>query len=152
MENVTSLSDNLYIFSQVEVKNNKAKFSINKDVSDSIINLLISYINNSTFNNIKFVCRSDKEPFSKSYPTKKQIQNIVQTCKKTNRIFYQEPWPNKVPNFSEDSLVIRFGYDEGHTFDKSCADGKLVDFKKQDGSYYYLVGNHKLIEIKKLLL
>jgi len=70
---------------------------------------------------------------------KKELRDI--------RIFYQNPWPDKVPTFSKNKTVIRFGYDEGCGFDKLTLN-KKIKYNYKEGEYFYLVNCNKIIELK----
>ena len=70
------------------------------------------------------VFRTEEEPYSDAYPTKEQQLLLLKGIKIKHKIFYQDPCPSHVPNFSKEKSVIRFGYDEGCEFDTSTLNKK----------------------------
>jgi hypothetical protein len=116
------------------------------DILDSII----SFLKTDTSENIIMSVRGDKEPHSDELPTKTQKKYLVDSLKNKNiRFFNQEPWPQPVPNFSKNNLVIRFGYDEGCELDKSTLKKVKNSLNLKNGKYYFLLNKKESIELNK---
>ena len=62
--------------------------------------------------------------------------------------------PTPVPNFKSDSVVFRFGYDEGCEYDKMCAHNPIHNVEENDGTYYYLISKNNIVKLesKKILI
>lgn len=147
------MNNNFFIFTKVVVKNGFLKKHINTKIPTNVFESLITFINKSNYDNLVLVCRSQKEPTTDSLPSLENLSKL-QELKKSYHIFYQNPWPESVPNFSEDKIVIRFGFDEGSEYDKNIILEKETKTDLSDGDYYYLVSSKDKFEIKtkKVLL
>lgn len=141
-----NLSDKLYIVCKAIVSDGDMSLHINSQIPNSVISSIVQYINN-TFTNIVMVFRTEEEPYSNAYPTQEQQLLLLKGVKVKHKVFYQDPWPSHVPNFSKEKSVVRFGYDEGCKFDTSTLN-KKIKTNKSDGEYYYLINNNKNIELK----
>lgn len=140
------LEDNLYIICKVIVEDGMMSLHINSEISNSVVSSIINYVNDS-FTDIVMVFRTEEEPHSNAYPTQEQQLLLLKGVKVEHKVFYQDPWPSNVPNFSKEKSVVRFGYDEGCKFDTSTLN-KKIKTNKSDGEYYYLINNNKNIELK----
>lgn len=139
------LDSNLYIFCKIQILNNEINILVNSDIPTSILSSLSSEL--KSYKNILLVCRTEKEPhYGTNYPPK-NIINYLKKELRDIRIFYQNPWPDKVPTFSKNKTVIRFGYDDGCDFDKLTLNKKLK-YNYKDGEYFYLVNSNKITELK----
>ena len=152
------LLNNLYIFVYADVKNKLATYRINdydefndysKNISQSSIKQLVNVINNSTHQKIVLVCRSKDEPYTQEFPAQLYLDYIKKNSKKNIKVFYQNPLPAKVPNFEDDYMIIRFGWDSGCEFDNAVGEDKLFDTELSDGSYTLLYNNNKSINLNK---
>ena len=54
-------------------------------------------------------------------------------------VFYQDPWPEPVPKFN--SLVLRFGFDQGCELDKLLVEEPTYTSNLPNGDQYLLVSN-----------
>jgi len=140
-ELTNALPDNTYIFATVSIDKNKATFNVNVGYTDLHLSKLIDIFNNRPESKMIFSVRSSKEYYATgAYPTDHQVKELVKGIHKECRVFYQEPWPAEVPNFNlEDTIVLRFGYNEGCTFDKACAANTVFDMKCKNGSGVLLI-------------
>ena len=79
------------------------------------------FINENTYSSVVLICRSEKEPQrTDSYPSSILTDQLVNQIKKDTYLFYQNPWPEPVPNFDDsDTMYVQLGYDEGTEFHKS---------------------------------
>ena len=151
-EIIKDLSINEYVFTEIEIKNDRYTHHINKKIKDSVFSSVIDFVNKSTLDNIVFICRHPKEWNITEHPTNSQIQIIKKRCSKTYKIFYQDPWPTKVPKFSSDNTIIRFGYDEGTKIDNLAGtwftlDDMLIGEDYKNKVYYTLMNTNKIHEI-----
>lgn len=107
-------------------------FAVNDSSIDIDIKSIIKFIDNRKEDNIIFCVRGEMEPFTNVYPATEILDEIIENSKKNILIYYQEPWPAPIPNFSTDdnAVVIKFGYDEESEIDKSIADNVKVKAKK----------------------
>jgi|TARA_A200000159_G_scaffold139286_1_gene140732 hypothetical protein len=143
----SGLKDNLFIVTKVIVKDNKGKFHINTSIPQEIFLSIIDFSLN--FDNLKFVCRANHDD-NAGTPNSNQITLL----RKYGKIFFQDPWPTPVPNFKSDSVVFRFGYDEGCEYDKMCAHNPIHNVEENDGTYYYLISKNNIVKLesKKILI
>ncbi|MCH1613184.1 MAG: hypothetical protein L7S72_07800 [Flavobacteriales bacterium] len=126
--------------------NKQAQIKINIDIPLSIAHSLSEYL--SSMENLVLVCRTKKEPhYGKDYPSEDIIKIIKKNIKSDFKVFYQNPWPSHVPNFSNKKNIIRFGYDEGCELDKLIFNKKLK-CNQINTEYYYLLNKNKITEIK----
>ena len=134
---INALPDNTYVFSTINIVKNKAIFNVNVGYEDRHLPKLVSIFNNRPETKMILSVRSSKEHFTEcgAYPTDHQVKELIKGIDKECKVFYQEPWPAAVPNFNlKDTLVLRFGYDEGTDFDKACATKTSFDIKYKNGS------------------
>ena len=141
------LEDNLFIYTPTQVKDGLAKYSINTNITDESIIELVNVINNENYKSVVLVCRSEEEPHAEKFPTKECIDYIKENSNKEVKIFYQDPYPTPVPNFSHKYMVIRFGFDAGCEFDKSL--NKLHKTNLEEGSAVILYNKNKQINLKR---
>lgn len=143
-------NDSFYIYSYMEVLDSDIKITINASLYPDILDSIISFLKTDTSENIIMSVRGDKEPHSDELPTKTQKKYLVDSLKNKNiRFFNQEPWPQPVPNFSKNNLVIRFGYDEGCELDKSTLKKVKNSLNLKNGKYYFLLNKKESIELNK---
>lgn len=143
-------NDSFYIYSYMEVLDSDIKITINASLYPDILDSIISFLKTDTSENIIMSVRGDKEPHSDELPTKTQKKYLVDSLKNKNiRFFNQEPWPQPVPNFSKNNLVIRFGYDEGCELDKSTLNKVKNSSNLKNGKYYFLLNKKESIELSK---
>lgn len=143
-------NDSFYIYSYMEVLNGDLKITINAPIYGDIMDSMISFLKTDTSENIIMSVRSDKEPHSAELPTKAQKKYLVDSLKDKNiRFFNQEPWPEPVPNFNKNNLVVRFGYDEGCELDKITSYKLQNTSKLKNGKYYFLLNKKESIELTK---
>lgn len=143
-------SDNLYVYTRITRDATKG-FSMNTnfEINDNELPELCTFINTLNTENVILVCRSPKEPFTEEHPSEYQLNLIVSRTDKNIIIFYQDPWPEPVPQFIEkNTSVIRFGYDEGCELDKKCVDSAF-SIKVDVGEYFYLVNKNNPIKLNK---
>lgn len=146
-ESRDKINDNVFVFTQVVVNNNIAYKKINSDIPNNIFKTLVNVLNEKISNELVFVCRSKKEPNTYPLPKEEHLF-MLKNINKQYKIFYQDPWPTKVPLFSDKKTVIRFGFDEGSEYDKMLLKdgGTFVNLKH--GIYYFLVGKDNIFEVK----
>lgn len=150
---LSNKSDRLYVYTLFRVENSICSMHINSKIIKNTLVEICSFINKLKTSNVILVCRSSKEPFTKEYPTSSEVNFIKKNTKKSVKIFYQDPWPEPVPNFVEkDTTIIRFGFDEGCSLDKKCVDGSHLEYVPlRDGEYPFLLNNKNSIELKNKL-
>lgn len=140
---------NFYVYVYINVENGEGVFNINNNLERNVVEELVDYINEVEYKNVVLICRSEKEQFSEPFPSISEVKFLKEETNKNVKIFYQEPWPAKVPNFieSDETLFIRFGFDEGCDFDKLCVSSPTFKTKKEDGEYFFLINetNSKLL-------
>tara|TARA_B100000927_G_scaffold55005_1_gene41996 strand:- start:617 stop:1060 length:444 start_codon:yes stop_codon:yes gene_type:complete len=141
------LLDNLFIYTLAKVNNGLTKYSINSSCTESSIKELVSVINKETYKKVVLVCRSENEPHAEQFPKKEYIEYIKQNSNKEVKIFYQDPFPSVVPNFSNEYMVIRFGFDSGCEFDKSVSEVYKTDLN--DGVNTILYNKNKYINLNR---
>lgn len=155
-----NISDNEYVFMQIEVRSGKSTHHINKECSDGTFKSIIDFINKSEMDDLIFVCRHKNEWNTNEYPSESQMEILKSTCTKKYKIFYQDPWPNHVPKFSSDKTVIRFGYNEGSKIDNMAStwidmrvlsrfdfdDDRIVD-NFESKLYFVLLGKNEIHEL-----
>jgi hypothetical protein len=144
-----SKNKNFYVYVYINVENGVGVFNINNNIERTVSLELAKHINKLKYKNVVLICRSDKEQFSEAFPNSAELNYLENNIKRNVKIFYQEPWPSHVPNFIEDNetLYIRFGYDEGSEFDKLCVNDSNFKTTQADGEYWFLLNNinNKLI-------
>ncbi len=143
-------NDSFYIYTYIEVLDGDVKINVNTSLTSPILDSIISFLKTNTYQNIIMSARSNKEPHSNELPTKTQKKYLKDSLKEKNiRFFYQEPWPEPVPNFNKNNLVIRFGYDEGCKLDKMSLTKIKNTSNLENGKYYFLLNNKHSIELNK---
>lgn len=137
----STLPDNTYVLSTITVKQNIATFNVNTGYKDKHLPKLLEVFNNKPQSKMIISVRGEKEHFTDgAYPNTYQLNKLIEGIDKVCKVFYQEPWPAIVPNFNtEDTVVLRFGYDEGSSFDKACANKTNFDIKNKNGSAILLI-------------
>ena len=141
------LLDNLYIYTPVNVKDGLAKYSVNSVINKNSIVELVNVINRESYKKVILVCRSEKEPYTNEFPAKEYIDYIKENSNKEVKIFYQDPFPASVPNFSNEYMVIRFGWDSGSEFDKSVSNSHKTDLG--EGTNIILYNKNKQINLNR---
>ena len=141
------LLDNLFIYTLAKVNNGLTRYSINSYCTESSIKELVSVINKETYKKVVLVCRSEDEPHAEQFPKKEYIEYIKENSNKEVKIFYQDPFPSPVPNFSNEYMVIRFGYDSGSEFDKSVSELYKTDLN--NGVNTILYNKNKYINLNR---
>lgn len=143
-------SRNLYIYVSADVDDYQYEFGINFHLPDTILTDIVKFINEAETKNVVLICRSEKEQYNEEFPKKEQIEFIKSSANKKVSIFYQNPWPESVPNFIDtDTIFIRFGFDEGCLFDKYILGKKFISNYKNMESYY-LLSKDKLVTLRHL--
>ena len=144
-----SKNKNFYVWVYINIENGVGVFNINNNIERASTLELVKHINKLKYKNVVLICRSDKEQFSEAFPTSVELDYLKNNIKNNLKIFYQDPWPSHVPNFvkDEETLYIRFGFDEGSEFDKLCVNDSNFKTKQADGEYWFLLNNinNKLI-------
>lgn len=105
-------------------KKDRLELDTNLELIDIDLELIVDYVVSKGYKKLLCVMRTKQEaglgydvPHKdtfKLFKTKLERQGIeVQE-------FYQQPWPASVPmfNISDDTFILRFGYDEGSQIDK----------------------------------
>lgn len=119
--------DNTYQLAVLERRKNKTEISFNSSNNLLSFSKIAEYINSQQYTRVIFVCRSEKEPWADSFPSKSELDTLLSKLKCNYNIFYQEPWPTAVPNFNlkEGEKIFRFGFDEGLDINKWSIDSTL---------------------------
>jgi len=152
LNNCTTLlkdkSKNLYIYVSTTVLSRRYEITVNAKLPNNVLSEISEFINEVESENVVLICRSEKEQYTQEFPKKEQIEFIKSSTNKNISVFYQNPWPESVPNFMDkDTTFIRFGYDEGCLFDKHIVDKKF-DSNNKDGTNHYLINKNKLVKLK----
>ena len=143
---IKELNNNFFIYTYVNVEDGIASLSVNSDFDRFISHKLSKFINDTKYKNIIVIARSEKEQFSEPFPLTQELNAFIKKIKKENvRVFYQDPWPAKVPSFieNENTMIIRFGYDEGCDYDKVCVTTPNFETEERDGNYFFLLNKNK---------
>ena len=141
------LLDNLYIYTPVNVTDGLARYSVNSVINKNSIVELVNVINREVYKKVILVCRSKKEPYTNEFPAKEYIDYIKENSNKEVKIFYQDPIPTPVPNFPNEYMVIRFGWDSGSEFDKSISTPKKTTLP--NGNNIILYNKNKYINLRQ---
>lgn len=149
MPGTTKLKKGLHVFTVFNVKNGIGKYTINAGLDNKLMPILINKLNRVSNDKITLVVRSSREHYTDGpFPHAGQVKQMIDNVKKEVRVFYQEPWPAPVPNLiRKDTVVIRFGYDEGCQFDKEVATGKEYKTDRKDGSYPLLITHDSEVDL-----
>lgn len=120
----------------------------NIEFEEEIFNNICNFLENSKYEKFILICRSNMEPYSESYPSKKYLNKINNKFKNTI-IFYQDPWPVTLPNFTnlDDYLILKFGYDEGNYIDKNFKNVYSYSQKITSKENYILLNNNETIKL-----
>ena len=112
--------EDTYQFGYIRTKDSKFQFNFNFFVDDTIIENIAKYLNDKNYSSIVIVARSEKEPFTNAFPKTYKLEQFIDLMDTKTNLFYQEPWPEAVPNFEleNNSCVVRFGFDEGLSLNK----------------------------------
>lgn len=141
------LLDNLFIYTFAKVKDGLTKYSVNNFSTESSIKELVNVINKENYKKVVLVCRSENEPHTEQFPKKEYLEYIKENSNKEVKIFYQDPFPASVPNFSNEYMVIRFGWDSGSEFDKSVSNSHKTDL--DEGTNIILYNKNKQINLNR---
>lgn len=112
-----SIPDNFFVFAMIK----QNKVVPQPILTPVIIKEMAKFINENTYSSVVLICRSEKEPQrTDSYPSSTFTDQLVNQIKKDTYLFYQNLWPEPVPNFDDsDTMYVQLGYDEGSKFHKS---------------------------------
>lgn len=154
MLGTTKIPIGVYVYTVLKVEDGIGKYIINDGLTSKVMPLIVNKINIAKPNKITLVVRSSREHYTEGpFPTVGQLDNLVSNIKKEVRVFYQEPWPAEVPDLQvPDSLVIRFGYNEGCEFDKEVASGATIKTDRKNGSYPMLLGKDDSVDLVTKLM
>ena len=154
MLGTTKIPNGVYLYTVLKVKDGVGKYIINDGLTRNVMPLIINKVNIAKPNKVTLVVRSSREHYTEGpFPTVSQLENIVTNIKKEVRVFYQEPWPAEVPDLLvPDSLVIRFGYDEGCEFDKEVASRATIKTDRKNGDYPMLIGKNDSVDLVTKLM
>ena len=141
-------SKNLYVYMSTTIVSRRYEITINAKLPNNVLSEISEFINEVESENVVLICRSEKEQYTHEFPQKEQIEFIKSSTNKKISVFYQNPWPERVPNFiDKDTTFIRFGYDEGCLFDNHIVEKKF-ESNENDGTNHYLINQNKLIKLK----
>lgn len=135
-----SIPDNFFVFAMIK----QNKVVPQPILTPIIIKEIVKFINENTYSSVVLICRSEKEPQrTDSYPSSTLIDQLVNQIKKDTYLFYQNPWPEPVPNFDDsNTMYVQLGYDEGSKFHKS----KTIN---HNGYEYVFLTNKEFFKLNK---
>jgi len=118
------IPNNHFLYGQLLVKRTELEFVVQASIRDTTSDSIIKIINNNNYNKVVLSVRHGKEPHNfwnpPEYPTEETLTKIKEQTNKEVHLFYQDPWPAKVPNFIDDNtMYIQFGYNEGQLLHKN---------------------------------
>lgn len=140
--------DNFYSLYKVEHIDSGFQLKSNMEFDDDITYKICDFIEDSEYDKCILICRSKYEPYSDAYPSEEQV-NIIKNKLKNIIIFYQDPWPVTLPNFTnlDNYLILKFGYDEGNYIDKNFENVYEYSTKITKEEKYILLNNKKNIKL-----
>lgn len=134
-----SISDNVFVFAMLRQEEIIPQPALTPILVKSISN----FINENTYSSVVLIIRSDKEPYQTGYPPSELVTQLENEINKDTYLFYQNPWPEAVPNFDDsDTMYVQLGFDESNAFHKS----KEV---KEKGQEYVFLTNKQMFKLNK---
>lgn len=144
--------DKTFTLATVKVLDEGFRFSFNSIADYSLFDDIANELNQKNFRRTIITARSKQEPFTNAFPTEKVLNKLTRDLNSSTDVFFQEPWPAKVPDFhlEENDIVLRLGFDEGLDLHKEST-GKIYPIVVDNlnkGTYTCLISDKEVIMIK----
>tara|TARA_B100000900_G_C20524662_1_gene693665 strand:- start:208 stop:702 length:495 start_codon:yes stop_codon:yes gene_type:complete len=142
---ISNLNNNFFIYTYINIEDGVGFLNVNSNFDLFTAYKLSEVINKTDYENVILIARNEKEQFSEPFPPTQDFKKFIKKLKKNVKVFYQDPWPAKVPSFldNKNTMIIRFGYDEGCEYDKLCVNNPSFDTTEKEGKYFFLLNKNK---------
>ena len=139
-----SIPDNFFVFAMLR----QDEVIPQPALTPKLIKAIAEFINKNTYNSVVLIIRNEDEPIfkvrkaeSNGYPPSELVTQLKNQINITTHLFYQNPWPEPVPNFDDsDKMYIQLGFDEGNLFHKS-------EKIKHNGQEYVFLPNKEIFTL-----
>lgn len=141
-----------YTLATVKILEEGLKFSFNAIADYSLFDNIAEELNKKDYRRIIITARSKQEPYTYAFPNEKVLNKLTRDLNSSTDVFFQEPWPAKVPDFhlEQNDIVLRLGFDEGLDLHKETT-GKIypvVVDNLNKGTYTCLISSKEVIMVK----